>query len=1227
MAYLFSVLVCLCLILINPILALQNENNSNLYSNAKTTKYFNKNNKTIIYECILANIDYSSHLEFLNFALCILENYKNNTNIISEAFESLKNNIPFISSLIPGENGTIITSVLNNSISNGLIDDIMYLILSNTSIIDNLIVSIKEFQKGNNADIKIIYENFYQILNHNGTEFFVDKFLYATGKNFYNFIIYIFSRFPNIVDLVKGLEQTFEDQNRLKNILELFYNMVKNYHNETETIITVTNFFKENINISDEIISTIEKNFMIILCRKLIVFKDQVLSAIKDILLEERGNLTLLSSIIKNVTLIDEFSNIMINIYNDDYLKDNLPKFIYNIISINGTNLDYISNFMLYLFMKIERGEKLKKMFWTTLQHKIRDIFLDENVNSYNITPDCFDLFNYTYLNYENEYKDFFVVYFKKFISDSTNIKGNFLTFDNCLNNYNETIKPNNEYIIYPGFVIGIVDETELLQNSKNSSLYYKYNFVLGYCFPYGFKNKEDKENNKPMCSKYDYNEIIHFLGNLLNNATNKTVNTFFLYEENRFPTTKENIYGIIGLLILGISLIIYFILVIIKNIIIKRQKNNYDKNIIIVDNNKSNKIKEDNKNKIKIKIIYPKWYQYLNEIFNIFKNGRELFNFSLNSIKYNNPKGITYIKGLIGISIIFFIFGQTFLALANLPTREYGLWGYYGMMINYLYIFFYIGYRYSPRILFSCSGYTLAYKYLCYIEQEQGFYFLKFVFLQSYKYILLFSTVFLFKYSIYYINIFIRQAKRPMWEVFQYYIQKESSNYFSSFFTFLFSFDNDTNEMKQDLIIYFYIPINEIVFFLLGTILISIGYKFKFRIDLIILILIFIIYLAKIIIFFVFYYPKGYLSTMAFYLVDHGVILISPIYNLTCFLIGMYFGLINYSIQKGITNIYKNDENKTFNNNLFRLSIPEKPNNEEDVDNIDNTITKNDDTNYLSDKSSNINDNEEDEDLFDNNNEKAEMKKINSKNNYNSGKIIYDENIKKYLEKKEYSNTIKQIPFLILPIKFANFHRNNKDKCFSIISIIIAFIILISLMMLTKIFIYAKLYIDENIQDKDIVSKLSFESIIPNLVLNMIYSLDNEIVVFIIQWGTFLLYFKQVEIIRSFLNHKYWSFFVKTYFIYGIVSPSIILFVFYQTETVIKLSIYNLILYSCIYLIVIFISIIISYSCYELPLKKIFRFILKGKEIINIENEDEDEEGDSDNDDHDEIIILKDKN
>ena len=178
---------------------------------------------------------------------------------------------------------------------------------------------------------------------------------------------------------------------------------------------------------------------------------------------------------------------------------------------------------------------------------------------------------------------------------------------------------------------------------------------------------------------------------------------------------------------------------------------------------------------------------------------------------------------------------------------------------------------------------------------------------------------------------------------------------------------------------------------------------------------------------------------------------------------------------------------------------------------------------------------------------------------------------------------------------------------------------------MVSKIFIYAKLDIDENKKDKNIVSKLSFESILPDLALNIFYSLDIEIVVLFIQWGAFLLYFKQVEIIRSFLNHSYWSFFVKTYFTFIIASPTIILFTFYQTETVIKLDIYNLIIYGFIFLILIFILVIASYSFYELPVKKIFKYLLKGKEVSNFEEDYDEEDEDSDSEDNDENKILKD--
>ena len=60
-------------------------------------------------------------------------------------------------------------------------------------------------------------------------------------------------------------------------------------------------------------------------------------------------------------------------------------------------------------------------------------------------------------------------------------------------------------------------------------------------------------------------------------------------------------------------------------------------------------------------------------------------------------------------------------------------------------------------------------------------------------------------------------------------------------------------------------------------------------------------------------------------------------------------------------------------------------------------------------------------------------------------------------------------------------------------------------------------------------------------------------------------------------------------------------------------------------FLILIFIGIIIFYSCFELPLKKIFKFLLKGKEFINFaedEDEEEFEEEESEKNDEDQQLI-----
>ena len=106
-------------------------------------------------------------------------------------------------------------------------------------------------------------------------------------------------------------------------------------------------------------------------------------------------------------------------------------------------------------------------------------------------------------------------------------------------------------------------------------------------------------------------------------------------------------------------------------------------------------------------------------------------------------------------------------------------------------------------------------------------------------------------------------------------------------------------------MIFHFYIPINEVFFFIFGTILISLGYKFKLRIDIIILVLILLLYLVKIILYIIFRNDENKVyTTTDYYLFDYGLTINLPLFNLNYFLIGMFFGLINYSIQKGITDL-----------------------------------------------------------------------------------------------------------------------------------------------------------------------------------------------------------------------------------------------------------------------------------------------------------------------------------
>ena len=146
-------------------------------------------------------------------------------------------------------------------------------------------------------------------------------------------------------------------------------------------------------------------------------------------------------------------------------------------------------------------------------------------------------------------------------------------------------------------------------------------------------------------------------------------------------------------------------------------------------------------------------------------------------------------------------------------------------------------------------------------------------------------------------------------------------------------------------------------------------------------------------------------------------------------------------------------------------------------------------------------------------------------------------------------------------------------------------------------------------------------------LFRSIIFLLDIEVVIFAVQWINLIFYFKEIGIIKSFLNHVYWSFFVKIYFSFNIVSVTVIFCVFYINENVIKFNLSNIFLYTFIDLVFILIFTIAVYCCFELPFKKLFKFFLRGKEALNNERDDDeyDDDEDEENNANEEEKQLKD--
>ena len=1162
---------------------------------------FSKSNEIIYSQDILPMITECSALfnssDLKPSLLCFIDKIQNYPDQILDFINNNKDLIKILLGITSGVVKDIVFDLLEDD--NPILNNLFELVKQKDSDSNYILDYVKNALNQTDNSFNYVFTNLKHVFNFPGFRELFNE-VYQRYKNYFFDIISLFpqqhkdEKDNSLIPLIMTVKKFIQDYQDI--LIELFYNLVSHFKDYDAVYEDLRKFFLYNCT-NTSLLSDLE-----------LIFSDEELarniseivrldSRIADIILDkiilDQKLMSFAIKLLNNTKFINDLADILQNLSNSAYIKENVPLFLTNIIDGEIEKKDLLLRAFQNIVRNILTESGLKSFVGSGITTTLTELLLPY-FKKYEVGESCIMLFNHTFFNTTSDINDFKFYYAKKLIIDSTKSRNDFLTYENCLNGYDKSIH-SKEYQMKPVYVIGKITDRYNQSELKNSIYYEKYNYIMSFCFPQG----TNKTTHETLCSDDDYGKLIKIFNSLAHNMNKTEVRSFVLTQEDLKGKPKHYLYLAFIAIVSALPLLIAIFLKLYKVI----KLSNYRKDEIM-------KTKEIYGKELSIKKIMPKWYRLLNEYFNLVKNGSELFSFSLNQTNFNDFNGITYIKGILGLSMFLNIFGLTFFILSNLPTKILGTYQFYYSVNNLFYILAFVGLRYCPRIIFSCNGYTLIYKFLNFIEHDPNFCFFKFLILQSYKFILLIFVSLYLRFCLYYIDVIFDNIRNPMREIFHNQLEEHSIKYFYYLLSFLFYNIKDDELFTNESVFiqYLYLPINEIFLFIYGIALISIGYKFKLRFDIIIIISFILVYLFKLAIFIFFMHERKIYSTLYFFLHGYGVLMLNPIFNLPSFLVGMYFGLVNFTIQRGVNNISKDEKYKEYelldydkqDMNQKRIPSEEKKrfykiinNNDLEDDKLSRILTFSRNQSSMFEVENYVVKSEKSNISFDSEDEKSQKENLDINTRW---------------DKREINNNILiTMPFLKSTVDFTNFHRRNQDKIILKIILVIFFVLLIFFISVRYIFIH--IYITKDIKpDANISDTLSFEKIIPNYFLNILYVIDIEIVVIIINWICFYLYFKGGQI-NDFLNHIYWSFFIKSYFSYALVSSPVILYIFYQSETVIAVTIFNILLYSLISCFFVFLVVIIFYSFYEYPLRKIFKTLKIRKAYINIDDDEFDEE------------------
>ena len=786
--------------------------------------------------------------------------------------------------------------------------------------------------------------------------------------------------------------------------------------------------------------------------------------------------------------------------------------------------------------------------------------------NLTDITFDCKMMLDQTFFilnknDYDEEEKYLAYYYYTKLLLDSSTNVNDLSSYPKCMNKdhlydfSNSKRKP-----MKPLYVTLFVDNRENILNyfRGNETIT---NYLVGICFIKG-------------CSDNDLRILAENIMNLLGILQdNKTVEIYTLdgkYEPN---------LGILALKLIPANILFIHLFIVIfhkfflflfrqikdlcchknqaRTISLRLDANIESKNYIMNDDSRQ-KQNQTFKN-------------YMKLLFNVGHNFEFLFH-SSNKDEINSDSTLSYMNGIKGISLFTLIFGFVFIDLYNTPITKQSVDSYFETMSHPLFFIFYFGIKYAPKLLLCSSGFSLFFKFMCFLDDKTEIekelkklkeelikekinrenmgknielkdnnnetgntcnnntnnndtnkeslswedssystkyskkttriktevplkYLFWFIGSQIHKYILYLLIIFFTLFSLYDFVIFFIELG-PMWNFFKQKLIDSSTDFINVLRgilclqgNFFFNFNVDS------IYTYFYLIYQEIIFFILSSLIIYIGYRFNLRIDRFILATISLLFVFRVF----YYYLSDNLNVRYYFdLNNYAGFYHSAIYNYLYYILGIYFGCLNYVIQKGYTYYECDTQGKVYLLGFTRLL-----------------------------------------------------------------KII-----------------------------------KRKTKCF-FYTLGIIFLVLIILFTFTQYWLYKYVIFikdldDKNIQDYNTILNSYNEDILSSVVLMF----DADIVVLLVNFMALLFYLKGENYIDDFLNLNFFAIFNKIYFSCLLLINPIIFYVFYMTESRINFTLENCYLYTFACGILIFIFAILLYGIFELPYKKVFKLLLKRNDL-----------------------------